>query len=257
MKVCLFIALFGGMVASIACVREASAAVLYYDDFSGSSSTDLHGTTPDVTIDSNTWNAGALWKADGSINKGGFQTQMAFLPFTPTSGLIYTLSLDANPDDTSLNSSDWFSLHFSASEGSHNGWYNSGTGPGPGVLLRGNHNAADAFYSVSGPGHGSGLETNSISVNAGFVNLKIVLDTTNANWKVDWYVDNNHVRTVTYGADPAINFVGFTAYDTSFGFIDNFTLSDNSVVPEPGVSLLLGACAFGASFVRRGRSAAR
>lgn len=57
--------------------------ILYSDNFDGSSTTNLAGTTPDTTVGTNTWQGNTGFKADGSVPGvvGGI-----YLPFTPTAG---------------------------------------------------------------------------------------------------------------------------------------------------------------------------
>ena len=68
---------------------SANAAIIYMDDFSGSSTAALHGTTPDVTTNGNTWVANSVYKADGSFTWAEFATMT--LAFTPENGTVYTL----------------------------------------------------------------------------------------------------------------------------------------------------------------------
>ena len=71
-------------------VGSASAATIYSDDFSGSSSTDLNGTTPDVSTTLAKWVAASSVKADGSF--GTTDTDYtATLAFTPEDNKTYAL----------------------------------------------------------------------------------------------------------------------------------------------------------------------
>jgi len=83
--------------------------ILYSDNFNGSSSSDLAGTTPDTTIGSNTWQGDTGFKADGSATGvvGGI-----YLPFTPSAGAIYTITASFT---TASSSTGWMGVGFSES----------------------------------------------------------------------------------------------------------------------------------------------
>jgi hypothetical protein len=73
-------------------LASANAATIFSDDFSGLATTNLHGTTPDVTTGGATWvasTAPSAYKADGSstTTTEGSMT----LAFTPVDGTVYTL----------------------------------------------------------------------------------------------------------------------------------------------------------------------
>ena len=57
-------AMRGLMVAGLA-IGSTQAAVLYSDNFSGDSSANLHGTTPDTAIGANTWIAMRIGRRTG------------------------------------------------------------------------------------------------------------------------------------------------------------------------------------------------
>ena len=78
------------------------------------------------------------------------------------------------------------------------------------------------------------------------MNLKVVLDTTAADWSAEWFVDDVLVRgPVAYGTQPVINWVGFGKFSSASGTVDNFSLSAVAA-PEPGTGALLGMAALGA-----------
>lgn len=95
------------MLAVLASSATGQAATLYFDDFNGSSSDQLSGLSPDITIGSAIWQGATGYKADGSVNAltGGI-----YLPFTPKPRRIYELS--ASFLITPGFDLDWFAVGF-------------------------------------------------------------------------------------------------------------------------------------------------
>ena len=207
--------------------------IIYQDDFSGSSSTDLNGTTPDTTTGGNTWLADIDplrdWKADGSIDNGAANANRngyAFLPFTPEAGKVYTLSIDMN-----VTPSSWFALGFmSDNDTTSGGFYQESTGDGsPWMLLRGNGTAGKSY---AGPSTGGGANLPSRDGNT----VSIVLDTTGTDWVATFKngsASNSYTYTATDISDD-INYVGFGRHTTAIGSVDNFSLT----TPTPATVLL-------------------
>lgn len=237
-------------LAVLGTALPSKAAVIYYDDFSGSGGTDLAGTAPDVRPGSETWSLGSAdsaipaerWKANGSVlgSSSGGGGASAILPFTPTSGNIYELSIQLNPTSTD-GSGDWLALGFGTSTGSLPG---SGA---PWAYKRG-----DGLFdtaSILGPGV-SGLAPQGVPSGSQPLptDFRMVLDTTASNWSVEWFIDNVSVRTATYSTNPTITDVGIMRYESVAGSVRNFQLT---VVPEPGTAMLLGLGLAGLSVRRR------
>ena len=98
------------ILAVFGAALPSTSATIYFDDFNGSSGTDLAGTAPDVRPGSETWASGTAdsgipgvrWKADGSVlaSTTGGGGVSAVLPFSPASGNIYELSVRLNPTRT-------------------------------------------------------------------------------------------------------------------------------------------------------------
>ncbi|HWA87934.1 MAG TPA: PEP-CTERM sorting domain-containing protein [Opitutus sp.] len=238
------------------CVAAACASAqttIYFDDFSGSSSTDLTGTTPDISSGGATWIAdtgGSAWKADGSISNSGASN--AFLSFAPSAGHVYTLSIDANPVN---GNGDWFAIGFSQLATVNSIYAGGSVSASAWMLLRGDR--TDDLETFLGPGTGDEVDFNppdDITLSPGSVNLKVILDTTGAQWTAEWVVNNVSIRQTTFDTNPTINYVGLGRWSTASGTVDNFTLTSTSAIPEPATcALTLGTLAAGAVMLRRRR----
>ena len=80
------------LVICLAATHVALGSTIYLDDFSGTTVTQLHGTTPDVG--GTAWAAHSGFKADGTF---GVNAQKgAFLPFAPAANSKYILEATMN-----------------------------------------------------------------------------------------------------------------------------------------------------------------
>jgi hypothetical protein len=233
--------LVAGAVIAAGGIALPSQAVttIYYDDFSGSSGTDLAGTAPDIRPGSETWALGTgdsaipaeRWKADGSVlgsSSGGGGTG-GLLPFTPSAGTIYELSLTINPTTTD-GTGDWLALGFLTP---------SGFPDAPWMFKRGD-SGSPAFDTSTflGPStSGGAVEGVPSGSQPSPTDFRIVLNTTPALWTVEWFIDGSSVRTDTYSSNPSITNVGIFRFESVAGSVDNFLLTE---VPEPGSLVLLG-----------------
>lgn len=214
-------------------------AVIYADSFDGLSSSDLHGTAPDVRPNNQTWTANSLWKADGSKTANG--NANAWLPFAPQAGKIYALTLEANPDASTSN--DWFAIGFSDGNATTN-WHTNAANQIFGWMLnRENDASASVIQTFLGPDttDAAGFDLNPDIV--GPVELQVVLNTMDAAWTLEWLVDGQSLRgPVAFGTNPPISQVGFGAWNTATGLVGNFTLADLTAepIPEPATLSLLG-----------------
>jgi hypothetical protein len=240
-------------VAILGFALPSHAVVIYYDDFSGTSGTDLAGTAPDIRPGSETWALGTgdtavpaeRWKADGSVlgSSSGGGGAGGILPFTPSAGNVYELSVQLNPTTTD-GSGDWLAMGFLDSAGSM-----PATGA-PWAFKRGD-SGSPAFETVSllGPGV-SGLASEGVPSGAqpSPTDFRIVLDTTPALWTVEWFIDGSSVRTDTYASNPSITHVGIFRFESVAGSVDNFQLTQ---VPEPGTLALVGIGLVAMTYRRR------
>jgi hypothetical protein len=221
----------------------ARAGVIYYDDFSGSGAANLNGTAPDIAPGAQTWTAHTTWKADGSKSAGGRVN--AWLPFNPQPDHVYTVSLDVNPKIS--GSSDWFSLGFSNGNSTSN-WHTSADQVFAWLLNREDDTSGSVVQTFLGPDTASGA-SHDLNPNAvGWVNLKVVLDTQAAAWTAEWFVNDVSIRgPVAFASNPAINYVGFGAWGSATGVVDNFALT----IPEPATLSLLALGGLGLLARRR------
>jgi len=221
-------------------LNPVNASTIYQHSFSGSSTTNLNGVTPDTTTGGNTWladtNALRDWKADGSIDNGGGTADhngYAFLPFSPEAGKIYTLSIDMN---MTPGNSSWFALGFmSTNNTTSGGFYDESTGDGsPWMLLL--DDAGAAGIPFAGPSISGQLALPFRDGN----NVSIVLDTTGNDWVATFKNGTASISHTYTGLDISddINYVGFGRHTTQLGSVDNFSLT---VIPEPNSLALLAA----------------
>jgi hypothetical protein len=257
---CRGLALAGAIGVGLwAAAGSASGQVIYSDDFSGSSATDLAGTAPDVRPGAETWalgtgdsgTAAVRWKADGSVlgSTTGGGNATAILPFTPVAGNIYELSVELNPTTTD-GSGDWLGFGFVTSAAGSV----SGNGM-PWAVKRGTASifgttAFDTFSFLGPSVFGTAQHGVPSGPQPSATDFKIVLNTTTPLWSVEWFIDGASVRTASYVSNPPITRVGIQRFESTNGSVDNFSLT---VVPEPGGVLLLGLIALHA--MRRGRRA--
>jgi hypothetical protein len=217
-----------------------SHGIVYKDTFSRGTpemGSVLHYTTVENgQVDYGMWNAQRVdggWSTDGtkavSIGNGN-----AFLPFTPATGKVYTLSADIQT--TGTDSSRYIALGFTNGDDLFNAWDTSISAADRNAVAWWQKFAVtSSLNTFLGPDTGGGLSVS--GGNSGFDHFSIVLDTTGQHWKVQWYLNGQLKRTATYATNPTIAFVGMGGYAP--GAADDFLLT---VVPEPG-TLLLSAIA--------------
>jgi hypothetical protein len=205
------------MVLSSTSLRAET--VIYSDDFSGDSATALNGTAPDIRPGSETWLAGASYKADGSVV--GADNNNVFLPFTPMSGKIYILSLDVN---VTAGGDAWFAFGFTAGNNTTANFANFPINAAPWLLERQDATSTDQTYALTGANISGYVFYNQPP---GPKTLKVVLDTRRAQWRAAWYIGNVLLRgAVTYDTNPTITYVGIGKYVNAAGMVDNFKLVD-------------------------------
>ncbi|MHB1158148.1 MAG: hypothetical protein ACYC26_15080 [Phycisphaerales bacterium] len=226
-----------GVAAAIGIAASSHATVIYSDDFSGLSTANLNATTPDTRPGAETWIAHTPWKADGSIAPGG-PTAFAYLPFTPQTGNLYSLQLTIT---TLTAGNSWMALGFTSqgADGANNSLLTYGQ---PWILQSATNAVSRTLGSADPAFHGAFTNPVTVTIN---------LDTQNAQWQAEWFINGVSKRTYTYTTNPTITAVGFgtqTNGGAAGGTVDNFSLTNS--VPEPaGICLLL--CPVAAMLVRR------
>ncbi len=219
---------FAIMVAGLAAiamlftaVSDASAAVIYQDNFTGSGSAPLNGTTPTVTTGAATWWAESGWTADGAVSGGG----QAYLPLTPIEKGTYTLSADLTVTSSGI---DWIALGFDNNTGG--GYF---IGGGAAWMLNDGNGNVTAFTNGVSASFPLGNYGTNVPVSA-----KIVLNTMQPQWTAAWYVNGTQMKTVTFNTNPTIDRVELYGFSPVTGSVANFQL-DFVGVPEPSTGLLL------------------
>ncbi|MGC9261218.1 MAG: PEP-CTERM sorting domain-containing protein, partial [Phycisphaerae bacterium] len=239
-------------VVGLAGAASASAVTIYADNFTGSASAPLAGTSPSTDLTSATW-SGSGWYANGATN--GVDTSntanLAYLPISVSDGNVYTISAVLDPN--AGTNGDWFAIGFSTPGGI---W---GGGPGPAILL-GNTGTAKG-YAV---GVTTGAYNNSASNNTFPLDklAQVSLDTTSSNWTATYSYDGTTIATYTYtGAsgtypNPAGSDVAFIYSYGQPGSVSDFSVT-GPAVPEPATLGLTGVGGIALLLLGRKRAAHR
>lgn len=199
-------------------INSTIAEVLYYEDFTGPSSLNLHGVEPDIDLSGgNSWIGHESWKADGTSG----QFSSATLPFVPEQGYIYRLSVTMNQV---IGNDYWIALGYTAgtstSSGSNGDRFTDTTTAGsPWVLRRGNTSDLDDHFFI-GPGAINGIALDTLDRSED-VSFQILLNTQNTNWNVTLKQklasdsDYRIVHTRSYYENPLITAVGLANGNTA------------------------------------------
>jgi hypothetical protein len=189
------------VLLAVAATGQAGLKVIYYDDFSGAAKDPLNGTTPDISADRSTWQAGQYVHADGSYGDGtAGHMWTATLPWTPVSGTMY--ELEAKVD----NQGDWFGIGFLATTITVN--YETrllDNQPRLWCLVR-QTGASNFDQAFMGPGTTGPLGDATVRSSS---KLRVRIDTTKAPWVVTWFFDD--VQTFQRTLDPSTFTIGYIA----------------------------------------------
>lgn len=226
-------------ISAAACVGLAStaatAAIIYQDNFPGSATAQLNGTSPATDLTGANWTSSG-WYANGATN--GVNTSntanLAYLPISVSDGNVYTISAVLDPN--AGNNGAWFAIGFSTPGGI---W---GGGPGPAILLQNTGIAKGYAVGVT-----TGAYNNSASDNTFPLDklAQVSLDTTSSNWTATYSYDGTTIATYTYtGAsgtypNPAGSDVAFIYSYGQPGSVSDFSLT-GPAVPEPATLGLVG-----------------
>jgi len=209
--------------------------IIYQDTFTGTG-INLNGTVPDISLNGNTWAAGANIKDNGTLTGGAFS---AFLPFQPQPDTIYTLSAELKAESTTANNNNWLALGFSQTAAPLAGrWIDAGGQPVAWALSRSNTAAAGQVdQSFQGFGAAApGVTAGGVAAAAGIVSsdlIIITLNTSTPDWTVTWDFNGDGVdRTATLPTTPNINYVGLSLAATlaNTSTVDNFLLTKEEVL---------------------------
>ncbi|MGC9261493.1 MAG: PEP-CTERM sorting domain-containing protein, partial [Phycisphaerae bacterium] len=254
-------AIAGAAVATLGMVASTSmaSAVIYQDNFSGTSTTPLNGAAPTVDNGSSaTWTANtyAVWSDSGyttyALDQSGKTRDSAYLGFTPISGQVYTLSatltitgVDSAPGNDSLDIG--FPGNIQAGTNPLGGTSTLNTGwdwpasisnvyASPWVLL----NASGGGTYFTGPyTEGSGTMSSTAAVGSAN-NIAITLNTGASAWTYQVFDNSNAVSpVVTFTTNPTITAIGLQNAGV-IGTVSNFSLTDVAV-PEPATLALAAA----------------
>ncbi|MCC5807346.1 MAG: PEP-CTERM sorting domain-containing protein [Opitutales bacterium] len=250
------LAFAGLFVFTASTVTAQGIEVIYADAFSRSG--DLLNSAPETRPGSETWVAAAADRVtDGSVLNFTNDRGNAFLPFTPGSG-IYELSVRVSTDPTDTGN-NWHALGFLGPDagigagGSANfAFGNNPEGAYAWALLR--NNGGTATFAGRGTGGGQGGDGSGAYAAGEFHTLMIRLDTTDAQWSYQAFVNGNPVAdeyTYPLGGNPNIGAVGLS---TAGGTNNVYTYDDFqlTLIPEPSTyAAIFGGLAFVGMILRR------
>lgn len=245
------------LLAYFAFGSSASAAIIFSDDFSVAAA--LNGTAPDTRPGTETW-------VSSSTTAGGVlpvaATTTSYLPWTPTAGNIYSLSVDATSSATSTSSTYAGFGFFSASATIANTYALSGANTPWAFMRTGNPTASSIGDTAFRPMGSSGADQNTNLTVTSPRRLELVLNTTDTDaittgvqWSLAFLVDGIQVgATYTYSETESnqllanITSVGLTgATNGNSVSYDNFLLQ---TIPEPS-HFMLAASGLGLLAIRR------
>ncbi|HWY31446.1 MAG TPA: immunoglobulin domain-containing protein, partial [Candidatus Acidoferrum sp.] len=220
------------MVAAVS-VLAPPVTVIYQDSMGGTAAA-LNGRIPD-TVGTSPWTAASVWNTDGTEATAP-STGLAFLPFTPQAGRIYTLSADIEDFDTSGN--NWTALGFANGNLVNGQWHTVGNNPVGWFLARGDNTTVNQAFI--GPNTQQGQAFNYAPTN--MTHYQVIFDATPAspaNWTFT-YLANGTIyvpATIFGGSGPTITTVGFGAQGPATGYVKNFKLSQQVPFSAPFVTL--------------------
>lgn len=227
------------------------AMVIFEETFSGSSSSPLDGTAPEVRPGTETWISGAGFSADGSMTNSG----SAWLPYA-LGNEVYEINLGI--DLTPSSSTAYMAISFITS---NQPWststFNGVTGTYTTFGFRPNRDV-EFWAGDRNNGNVDGGRLSSLVSLTG--QIRMVLNLTGTNWTVDvFYTPNGGSEIVldingtdagtayTYATNPpSIKGIGITSNVNSAGRFTHYSLS---VIPEPSSVVLIGL-GLGALYLR-------
>jgi hypothetical protein len=217
-----------------------ATTTIYSHTFAGGSATNDSLNTTTTTVGGGTW-VSSDWRANGTTPTGtgtASNDDGAYLSFTPTVGLIYTLSMTAT-QPTGGDNTGWLGLGFTQGNTASNTSFASATINGaPWLLWRpSNAGSGGASQVVTRLGPAATTPTDEGAF-TGTQTLTMVLNTQATLWTAEWFVGATSVRgPEPFASNPTINHVGFARENGQGSTITSFSLTS---VPEPSSALLGG-----------------
>ena len=190
----------------------ADAEIVYRECFQGARNEPLSGRPPTLRSGQQGGSATAIWRgpaggtpaailADGTLEMPAIKHEgsSAWLPFSPTAGMLYKLTLSG----AEVRSGDWLGTGFLIGEPDPQKRFRDNKGVFWALIRSKGNPLTDQTFSgpqITGPADATSTSASSIT---------IVLDTTAANsWSVRWFLDGLLVRTGQFAPQP-ITYVGF------------------------------------------------
>ena len=252
------------------CLSVARAQTIIYSDTFSRTGT-LTGSAPEIAsgLDGGsataTWTANSAWTTNGSVaSTTAASAATAYLPFTPTLGVTYNLSLNLT---STADSNAWVAMGFqtnpipTAGGSQATAFQQPVSGPdgqdGPGAIMWDLLTPNGTVQGFGGP------STNDFVLNTSGAQgalYSITFDETSAgNYTFSYAVGAVTSATFNITGAPQITAVSFgEPQGTITDSVDNFTLSDNNAttVPEPSTyaMLLSGALVLGLVMRRRSKA---
>jgi hypothetical protein len=189
------------------------------------------------------WSGSYVWTQSGTqatkTATSGSTVYDAYVPFTPQTGYVYTLSADISA--TSSYTDRWMGVGFNDNNTRTEMVSSSAAGAAGTILL-----CTTSTPSITYGGGTLGMTGAGVTV-SNPSKLTVILDTTDAlNYKFTFKVSNtdgSNVQTiasnVAYGSAPTIHYIDLCSHSKVGGYVDNFKLTVD--VPEPSTLALLGA----------------
>lgn len=197
---------------------SANAEIVYRECFQGASKEPLAGRPPTIRSGQQGGSPDAIWLgpssasssailADGTLDMPAIKHAgaSAYLPFRPTAGMLYKLTLTG----AEVRSGDWLGTGFILGEAAPDKRFRDNKGVFWALIRSKGNPLTDQTFSgpdIVGPSDATSTSASSIT---------IVLDTTAANsWGVRWFLDGLLVRSGQFAPQPITHFgFGFNTTD--------------------------------------------
>lgn len=227
-------------VFALAIPATHAATILYSHTFSSTSTSALNGTQ----VEGGTLSTGINWASNGTVIRQNGTTNglagtagngSAILPFTPLTGMIYTLTTTI-----SSTTGNWGGIGFSNAAAN---WASQADTRFTGTSNAGQPwmmHATNGQSAYLGPGTFTEIFGTDVlpSPTTAPVTLSVVLNTIDTAWTAAYFVNGTQFgATTAFSTNPSINSVGLTTTNTGTRDFSNFSLT---AVPEPSAALLGG-----------------